>query len=80
MAHFAGDTVEPERERGKLQSAMQGLDMGDLNALSAMWMVGYPDDEAGATGRGGVWVRASVEVNKAALSTRNGRPLFEMVK
>lgn len=78
VAYFAGDDAEPERERCKLTSATQDLDMSDLNALAAMWMCQHPNAESGATGHGGVWARVSVEANNAALSVLSGRPMFKV--
>ena len=72
VAYFAGDDAEPERDRVKLTSATQDLDMSGLNALAAMWMCQHPNAESGAAGCGGIWPRVSVEANNAVLSVLPG--------
>ena len=78
LSYFAGDDAELERERCKLTSATQDLDMSGLNALAVMWMCQHPTAESGAAGRGGIWARVSVEANNAALSVLSGRPMFKV--
>ena len=60
----------------KLDKIFQGLKLGEVNILSAMYMIDTPTTYAMATGAGGIVAMASDIVNERARLELKNRPSF----
>ena len=65
------------KEQEKLSNIYTNLDMGEINILSAMYMIS--NQWNGATGQGSIWAVASEIVNNTARQELKQRPVFETV-
>ena len=65
------------KEKEKLLSIFKNLDLGEVNALSSMYMISTKWN--GATGQGGIWACASEIINALAKQELKNRPMVEVI-